>query len=290
LKHSVIFDEGGNFLFVEVRKEHVEQAKTFIEEMIQNLDYDAFVFKNKEQTDLTKEEFQEIVEELDETEINILRQLVNGPKKSPELASILGMSDRSVKEHYKILRKFNLILTSQGFGVKLTTKGIVFLKMLDNQQKSKQDDARDKQNQENQKEGVYGGRSEVVKSGEAKNKEKTSLLFTSSPQSRYTPSDEKDVSRDKSQSKPISGKSTDMSEDITYWQKLERDIIDTIKNPPIGKCVHDFEIINFVKQRDYVKHESDIVKVLEKLLRDGIVIRTPDGSFDINWSKWRGGD
>jgi hypothetical protein len=94
--------------------------------------------------------------------------------------------------------------------------------------------------------------------------------------------------KDKSKKRQITDKSTGKDEDTTYWQKLEKDIIDTIKNPPIGKCVHDFEIVNFVKQRNYVKHESDIVKVLEKLLRDGIVIRTPDGSFDINWSKWRG--
>jgi uncharacterized protein YcgL (UPF0745 family) len=286
LKHSVVFDEGGNFLFVEVRKEHVEQAKTFIEEMIQNLDYDAFVFKSKEQTDLTKEEFQEIVEELDETEINILRQLVNGPKKSPELASILGMSDRSVKEHYKILRKFNLILTSQGFGVKLTTKGIVFLKMLDNQQKSKEDDARDKQNQENQKEGVYGGRSEEVKRSEVENEEKTSPLFTTSPQSRYTPSDEKDVSRDKSQSELITDKSTAKSEDITYWQKLERDIIDTIKNPPFTRRIYRFELLSFLGQREYKTQE--IEKVLNKVIEQGIVIQYPDESLDINFSKFHG--
>jgi hypothetical protein len=94
---------------------------------------------------------------------------------------------------------------------------------------------------------------------------------------------------DKSKKQQITDKSTDKSEDVSYWQKLERDIIDTIKNPPIGKCVHDFEVTNFVKQRAYVKHESDVVKVLEKLLRNGIVIRTPDGSLDINWSKWHGG-
>jgi hypothetical protein len=39
---------------------------------------------------------------------------------------------------------------------------------------------------------VYPGRSEVVKRSEAKNKEKTSPLFTSSPQPRYTPSGKKD--------------------------------------------------------------------------------------------------
>jgi hypothetical protein len=43
------------------------------------------------------------------------------------------------------------------------------------------------------KRGIYGGRSEVVKGSEAVNKEKTSLLFTSSPQPRYTPSEKIDT-------------------------------------------------------------------------------------------------
>jgi hypothetical protein len=101
-------------------------------------------------------------------------------------------------------------------------------------------------------------------------------------------SEEKNDSRDKSEKEEESNKSLDKTESITYWQKLEKDVIEVIKNPPVDRCPHDFEVINFVKQRDYVKQEVDIVKVLEKLLRDGIVIQTLDGSLDINWSKWRG--
>ncbi|MFH8119341.1 MAG: hypothetical protein QXS37_00840 [Candidatus Aenigmatarchaeota archaeon] len=131
LRHSVVFDSNGDFEYVEVRKEHVEMAKGFIEEMVGKIDYDAFVFKTKEQHELTEEEFFEIRESLTETELEILRQLVNGTKKSPELASIIGLSDRSIKEHYKPLRKYSLVETSQHYGVKLTSKGILFLKMLE---------------------------------------------------------------------------------------------------------------------------------------------------------------
>ena len=288
LRHSVVLDESGKFLYIEVMKEHVEQAKDFIEEMIQLMDYDAFIFKNKEQTDLTKEEFQEIVEELDETEINILRQLVNGPKKSPELASILGMTDRSVKEHYKNLRKFNLILTSQGFGVKLTTKGIVFLKMLDNQQKSKQEDTRDKENEQNEKRGIYGGRSEVVKRSEAENKEKTSLLFTSSPQPRYTPSEKNDSFRDKSQFEQKTNNLTNKSEDITEIEKVRKAVIEVVYNKPLGKLMTEDEVTIFLKQRDF--KEEIIRRVIKGLLQEGTLIMNADGTLDINWSKWRGGD
>jgi hypothetical protein len=101
-------------------------------------------------------------------------------------------------------------------------------------------------------------------------------------------SEEKNESRDKTEKEEESNKSTDKSENTSYWQKLERDVIEVIKNPPVGKCAHDFEVINFVKQRDYVKQEADIVKILEKLLKEGIIIQNSNGSFDINWSKWHG--
>jgi predicted transcriptional regulator len=137
LKHSVVFDNEGNFTYVEVKKEHVEDAKNFIEEMITRIDYDAFIYKVKDQMDLSDNEFSTIKDALDETELNILRELTNGPKKSPELASIIGLSDRSIRQHYELLRKYNLIETSQGFGVKITTKGILFLKKLERSKERK---------------------------------------------------------------------------------------------------------------------------------------------------------
>ena len=330
LRHSVMLNEEGNFLYVEVRKEHVEQAKNFIEEMITQMDYDAFISKNKGQTEITREEFEEMLEELNEIEIDILRHLVNGPKKSPELASLLGMTDRSVKEHYKNLRKFNLILTSQGFGVKLTTRGIAFLKMLDKQEKLKQEDTKDKENEQNEKRGVYGERSEVVKRSEAENKKKTSLLFTTSPQSRYTPSNENDNSRDKNSDSTDSSdsdlgiykenevsKTEDLSQidgvyesskNDTYtklpselselseardkkemagkFSKLEQNIIDTIKNPPIGRRIYKFELISFLEQREY--KQEDIEKTLDELIKEGVVILYPDETLEINFSKLMG--
>jgi DNA replicative helicase MCM subunit Mcm2 (Cdc46/Mcm family) len=137
LKHSVVFDNDENFAYVEVKKEHVEDAKNFIEEMITKIDYDAFIYRVKDQTDLSDDEYNTIREALDEIEINILRELTNGPKKSPELASIIGLSDRSIRQHYEPLRKYNLIETSQGFGVRITTKGILLLKKLDRPKEEK---------------------------------------------------------------------------------------------------------------------------------------------------------
>jgi len=129
LRHSVVLDEKSNFACVEVKPEHVKMAKEFIEEMIRMTDYDAFILRKKGQTELNEEEYFEINEDLDETDVSILRQLVDGSKSSSVIGSVLGVSDRSVREHFKKLRKHNLIETSQGFGARLTPKGIQFLKM-----------------------------------------------------------------------------------------------------------------------------------------------------------------
>jgi DNA-binding MarR family transcriptional regulator len=291
LRHSVLFDENGNFLCVEVMKEHVEQAKEFLEEMIQNLDYDLFVLKNKEQTDLTKEEFEEILKEISDREISVLKQLVNGPKKSRELASILGIGERTVKEYYNNLRKFNLIITSQGFGVKLTTRGILFLKMLDNQLKTNKEETRDKENQENEKEGVYGGRSAEVQEVQEKNdtyvKNRTALLAPLHHSPHIPPFlKNKDISKDKTQTEQKTDNLTDKSKDIIYWQRLEKDVVDTIKNPPFARRIYRFELVSFLEQREYSAQE--IERVLDKLVKQGVVIEYPDESLDLNFSKIQG--
>ncbi|MFH8119349.1 MAG: hypothetical protein QXS37_00880, partial [Candidatus Aenigmatarchaeota archaeon] len=128
LYHSISED----LEYVEVKEEHVVKAKEFIEEMIQRIDYDAFVYRLRDQLEISDEEVEEIKQNLKESDIQILRELTSGPKSSPQLASVVGISATKLKEnHYPVLRKFNLIETSQGFGAKITVKGILFLKKLD---------------------------------------------------------------------------------------------------------------------------------------------------------------
>jgi len=75
--------------------------------------------------------------------------------------------------------------------------------------------------------------------------------------------------------------------ELTYYEKLEKDLIEVVKNPPIGRLIYDFEAISFLSQRGY--KEEDIRKVIENSLRNGILIMNPDGSLDINFSKLQGG-
>jgi len=134
LKHSV---ENGKVI---VRSKHVEEAAQFINETLRLLEYDKFADRLKDTIDLSENEFDEIKQSLDDIDLEILEALVTGPKKSTELSAIIGISDRSVKEHYKNLRKFGLLVTSLGFGAKLTPKGIKFLKRLkqDDEESNKQ--------------------------------------------------------------------------------------------------------------------------------------------------------
>ncbi|MCD6493087.1 MAG: hypothetical protein J7K36_04720 [Archaeoglobaceae archaeon] len=132
LLHSI----SENFDYVEVKEEHVEMARGYIDNMIELLDYDAFIYNIKKQTELKIDEALEIKESLDETKIEILRSLVSGNKSSIELATIVGISAKNLREnHYPKLKRFKLIETSHGFGARLTVKGIQFLKFLDNEKK-----------------------------------------------------------------------------------------------------------------------------------------------------------
>jgi hypothetical protein len=91
---------------------------------------------------------------------------------------------------------------------------------------------------------------------------------------------------DKSKKQHKSDELTSKSEDSTYWQKLEKDIIDTVKNPPFSRRIYRFELISFLEQREYKAQE--IEKVLGKFIEQGIVIQYPDESLDLNFSKFHG--
>jgi hypothetical protein len=71
------------------------------------------------------------------------------------------------------------------------------------------------------------------------------------------------------------------------YSKLEKDIIDTIKNPPIGKRIYKFELICFLEQRGY--KPEDIEKALNKLIKEGTVILYPDEKIDVNFSNFGDG-
>jgi len=79
--------------------------------------------------------------------------------------------------------------------------------------------------------------------------------------------------------------STDRDE-LTLYSKIEKDIIQLVKNPPFGRQMFDFEVVSFLSQKGYRK--EDIEKVIKGLLRSGVLILTPNGRLDLNFSKLGG--
>jgi hypothetical protein len=71
------------------------------------------------------------------------------------------------------------------------------------------------------------------------------------------------------------------------YSKLEKDIIDTIKNPPIGRQIYKFELISFLAQRGH--KPEDIEKTTEKLIENGLIILFPDERLEINFSRFGDG-
>jgi hypothetical protein len=112
--------------------------------------------------------------------------------------------------------------------------------------------------------------------------DKTYNISVHSVHSAQTSSKPTDKGKKRHKSDELSGK----SEDSSYWQRLERDIIDTIKNPSFTRRIYRFELISFLEQREYKAQE--IEKVLNKVIEQGIVIQYPDESLDINFSKFHG--
>jgi len=80
----------------------------------------------------------------------------------------------------------------------------------------------------------------------------------------------------------------DTKDEVTgKYSKLEKDIIYTIKNPPLERQIYKFELITFLEQRGH--RTEDIERALDKLIKEGTVIQHPDEKLDLNFSKFHSG-
>ncbi len=128
LLHSVELEDGKEFVIV--REDHVRKAFEFIMQMLENLEFFELYKEKAGKEELSDKEFEEIYGGLDEIHLQILEALKDGAKSASKLSTLLDISDRTVKEKFKLLKKFELIITSPGFGARLTRKGVKFLRKL----------------------------------------------------------------------------------------------------------------------------------------------------------------
>jgi len=126
LNHSVSEDHKK----VVVQKEHVKKVVGFYRKVLKKLQLREYKRDREEKLKITESEFTKITKELGKLDYKILESLKTGGKSSTILAGEMGMSKRTIKEHYSTLRRFELINTVRGEGVELSAKGVKFLRRL----------------------------------------------------------------------------------------------------------------------------------------------------------------
>ena len=126
LNHST--DETHTLVMVDMK--HVEEALRFYKEMLEALALEVYKTVEEGKLEISPSEFEEIVRDLGEVELAILNSIKIHSKGSPALAAELDMSVKTVKRHYKPLRRHGLITTRTKVGVSLTARGVQFLKAL----------------------------------------------------------------------------------------------------------------------------------------------------------------
>ena len=121
-------DETHTLVIVDM--EHVEENLRFYNEMLEALALGAYKVEMEGRLKISPSEFEEIVRDIGPTEMEILNSIKVHSKGSAVLAAELDLSDRTIREHYKPLKKHGLITTTAKVGASLTARGVQFLKAL----------------------------------------------------------------------------------------------------------------------------------------------------------------
>lgn len=113
-----------------VRLKDVQEALEFYEAMLDLLSLSRYKDKQEGDLQIQLSEVQEIVQDLGEVEMGILNSIIIHSKSSATLAEEFDLSARTIKEHYKPLRKHKLINAAPRVGISLSARGVKFLKLL----------------------------------------------------------------------------------------------------------------------------------------------------------------
>jgi len=111
-----------------VRQRHVREAADFLRGVIGDLELVEYKAATEGRLTFEEEEIKQIIADLDETAVRILHLIKIEGKSSKDLASALGLDEKTVKRRYAVLNKHGLVNTRPGVGVELSSRGIIFLK------------------------------------------------------------------------------------------------------------------------------------------------------------------
>lgn len=113
-----------------VRERYVREAVKSYREVLDILELREFKLQEEGRLDIGEDEFARILMDLGDIEYKILDKLQVRSSSSSELASEFDVSERTIKEHYKPLKRHGLIKAVTGVGIDLTSRGVIFLRGL----------------------------------------------------------------------------------------------------------------------------------------------------------------
>ncbi len=111
-----------------VETEHVEKSINWYKQVLDMLELAEYKQDTEGKSELTDNECVKISSELGEIELRILQEIKHEPKSSTQLAGLFELSDRTIKEHYKLLKKHELIDTKTKQGISLSVRGVKFVR------------------------------------------------------------------------------------------------------------------------------------------------------------------
>lgn len=111
-----------------VETEHVQRAVNWYKQVLDMLELARYKQDTEGKSELTDNDCIAISKELGKTEFDILEEIKHEGKSSSQLAEILELVPKTIKEHYKPLQKHGLIEASTGKGIFLSVKGVKFVR------------------------------------------------------------------------------------------------------------------------------------------------------------------
>lgn len=111
-----------------VETEHVQKGVDWYRQVLDMLELARYKQDTEGKSELTDNDCIAITKELGEIEWQILEEIKHEPKSSTQLASLFELSDRTIKMHYRLLKKHELIDTKTNQGVSLSIRGVRFVR------------------------------------------------------------------------------------------------------------------------------------------------------------------
>ncbi len=115
---------------VVVREQDVESAVNFYINMLEGINLRTYKNMNESETYVGTDELSTVVNEFEPEHVKILNAVMIRPQSSANLSKKIGVSEKTIKRKYELLKNYDLIKTTRGHGITLSRKGIYFIKKI----------------------------------------------------------------------------------------------------------------------------------------------------------------